>query len=248
MKGFAQYKHNLDTILENSYNNKKDFKKNLSVIMGAMKFSKPLREFFTLYNEIETKNFDDINDSKIYIIEAINYLKNNKKELKKVTKILDKITNDRKDLCSENVNKIYESIDNIVFNVNIQTLETVVESRKFLAESMCKTTNKTQLNTIINPKVLSHVMSKNYEKEFGTKLSESEKNILKNTLLMTEDTVSTEFNNIKDITISTINKLLSESKNDNVRAKLIETKNEIKTLESSKSNYIRVRGLLEDLN
>ena len=248
MKGFAKYKHNLDTILENSYNNKKDFKKNLSVIMGTMKFSKPLREFFTLYNEIETKKFDNIDDSKIYIIEAINYLKNNKKELKKVTKILDKITNDRKDLCSEKVNKIYESIDNIVFNENIQTLETVVESRKFLAESMCDTTNKTQLKTTINPKVLSHVMSKNYEKEFGTKLSESEKNILKNTLLMTEDTVSTEFSNIKDIAISTINKLLSESKNDNICAKLIETKNEINTLESSKSNYIRVRGLLEDLN
>ena len=58
MNGFAKYKQNLDTILENSYENKKDFKKNLSVIMGAMKFSKTLKEFFTLYNEIESKKFD----------------------------------------------------------------------------------------------------------------------------------------------------------------------------------------------
>ena len=248
MKGFAQYKHNLDTILENSYNNKKDFKKNLSVIMGTMKFSKPLREFFTLYNEIETKKFNDINDSKIYIIEAINYLKKNKKELKKVTKILDRIIEDRKDLCFKNTNKIYKSIDNIVFNDNIKTLDTIVESRKFLAESMSKTNNKIKLNTTISPKVLSHVISKNYEKEFGPKLSESEKNILKNTLLMTEDTISTEFDNVKDVAISTINKLLSETTNDNVSAKLVEVKNEIHTLESSKSNYIKVRGFLEDLN
>jgi len=248
MKGFAYYKHNLDSILENSYNNKKEFKKNLSVIMGTMKFSKPLREFFTLYNEIETKKFDNINDSKIYIIEAINYLKNNKKELKKVTKILDKIVIDRKDLCSKNINEIYKNIDNVVFNETIKKIDTVVESRKFLAESMCKKTNQSQLNTTINPKVLSHVMSKNYEKEFGAKLSESEKKILKNTLLMTEDTVSTEFNNVKDIAISTLNKLLSDTENNNVSAKLVEVKNEINTLESSKSNYIRVRGLLEDLN
>ena len=27
--------------------------------MGAMKFSKPLREFFVLYNEIESKKFEN---------------------------------------------------------------------------------------------------------------------------------------------------------------------------------------------
>ena len=42
MKGFAKYKQSLDSILENSYTNKKEFKNNLSVIMGTLKFSKPL--------------------------------------------------------------------------------------------------------------------------------------------------------------------------------------------------------------
>lgn len=65
---------------------------------------------------------------------------------------------------------------------------------------------------------------------------------------MTEDTVTKEFNNVKDIALTTLNKLLSESKDDNVSAKLVEVKNEINTLESSKSSYIKVRGLLEDLN
>ena len=37
MKGFTKYKQSLDTILENSYDNKDGFKKNLSVIMGAIK-------------------------------------------------------------------------------------------------------------------------------------------------------------------------------------------------------------------
>ena len=107
---------------------------------------------------------------------------------------------------------------------------------------------KKSIDKPINPKVLSHVMSKNYEKEFGTKLTESEKDILQNTLLMTEDTVTKEFNNVKNVALTTLNKLLSESNNENISAKLVEVKNEINTLKSSKHSYIRVRGLLEDLN
>ena len=41
MKGFAYYKNSIDSILENSYKDKNKFKKNLSVIMGSMKYSKP---------------------------------------------------------------------------------------------------------------------------------------------------------------------------------------------------------------
>ena len=49
MNNFSSYKQNLDSILENSYNNKSLFKKNLSVIMGAMKYSKVSLENFLLY-------------------------------------------------------------------------------------------------------------------------------------------------------------------------------------------------------
>ena len=65
---------------------------------------------------------------------------------------------------------------------------------------------------------------------------------------MTEDSVIKEFNNVKDIAVTTLNKLLEDSKDNNISAKLVETKNEINTLTSSKTNYIRVRGFLEDLN
>ena len=57
MKPFSYYKKNIDSILEHSYNNKKLFKENFHVIMGALKISKPFREFFTLYNEVEQKQF-----------------------------------------------------------------------------------------------------------------------------------------------------------------------------------------------
>ena len=97
-------------------------------------------------------------------------------------------------------------------------------------------------------KILSQVISKKYQEEYGTNLNESERSILKNTLVMTEDTLNTEYDNVKGITLNTLNSMIGESKDETLSAKLTEVKNEVLTLKKSKSSYIRVRGLLEDLN
>jgi len=246
MKNFGYYKNNIDSILENSFTNGDKFKRNLSVVMGAMKYSRVLREFFTLYNEIENKHFDNAEDSKEYINEAVNFLKNNKTKLNKVTPILNKIILDRKELCIKKSNKIYENIDNVVFNDSISELEKITKSKKFLSENTLKP--KKVVAQIKNPKILSHVLSKNYGEAYNGKLTENQQIILKNTLLMTEDSLSSEFNNVKEITLNKIGEMLKESKDDNLSVKLVEVKNEVRELDSSKKSYIRVRGLLEDLN
>jgi hypothetical protein len=247
MKGFAQYKQNIDSILENSYDDKDMFKKNLSVIMGTMKFSKPLREFFVLYNEIESKKFNDSDLSRDYITEAVKYLKENKDGLKSVVKILDKVISSRKDLCVESTNIIYHNIDSMVFGGGVLNLEETIKSRNFLTESMTGEKKKTVVMEA-DSKILSQIISKKYQEEYGKTLNESEKSILKNTLLMTEDTLNTEYDNVKDIALSTLNNIINESKDESLLVKLTEVKNEILTLKKSKSSYIRVRGLLEDLN
>ena len=246
MKNFGYYKNNIDSILENSFTNSNKFKRNLSVVMGAMKYSKILREFFTLYNEIESKHFDNLENSRGYINEAVTFLKDNKSKLNKVTPILDKIILDRKELCTEKNNKIYENIDNVVFNDSITNLESISNSKKFLSENTLKI--KKSPIKIKNPKILSHVLSKNYGEQYDTKLTENQQTILKNTLLMTEDSLGSEFNNVKEITLNKINEILKESKDDSLSAKLVEVKNEIRELNSTKKSYIRVRSLLEDLN
>jgi|TARA_R110000822_G_scaffold158310_1_gene297870 hypothetical protein len=246
MKNFGYYKNNIDSILENSFTNGDEFKRNLSVVMGAMKYSRVLREFFTLYNEIENKHFDNAEDSKEYINEAVNFLKNNKTKLNKVTPILNKIILDRKELCIKKSNKIYENIDNVVFNDSIIELEKISKSKKFLSENTLKA--KKVVSKIKNPKILSHVLSKNYGEAYNGELTENQQIILKNTLLMTEDSLSSEFNNVKEITLNKIGEMLKESKDDNLSVKLVEVKNEIRELNTSKKSYIRVRSLLEDLN
>ena len=65
---------------------------------------------------------------------------------------------------------------------------------------------------------------------------------------MTEDTLNNEYDNVKEVTLNTLNNIIGESKDETLLARLTEVKNEILTLQKSKSSYIRVRGLLEDLN
>ena len=247
MKGFSNYKQSLDSILENSFKQKKEFKKNLSVIMGALKYSKTLKEFFTLYNEIENKNYNNLKDGENFLNEATTHLKNKKADLLKVKPLLDKIITKRKKLVETKTNKIYENIDKIVFSNDIKNIDSVIESKKTLTESMVNRKSLVETKPI-DPKILSMVINKNYKKEYENSLTESQQNILKNTLLMSENTLEKEFTNIKDIALSRINKLISESTDDTLSAKLVQTKDKIKTFSPTKISYIRVRGLLEDLN
>mgnify|MGYP005639944999 CR=1 FL=1 len=247
MNNFSFYKQSLDTILENSYKDKNEFKNNLSVIMGAMKYSKTLKEFFTLYNDIDLKTIEDRGVGEKYINESISYLRSNKHKLSKIKPILDKVINKRKDLCTVNENTIYDKIDKIVFNNSPKNIEHNIILKNHLVEHINKKPHK-KLNKKINPKTLSYVINKKYDEEYGTKLNETQKQILKNTILMKEDVLNKEFSNITKVVVNRINQLLEESKDENLCARLVETKNKVRGLEPTKKTYIQVRGLLEDLN
>ena len=119
MKGFAYYKNSIDSILENSYKDKNKFKKNLSVIMGSMKYSKTLSEFFILYNDVASKRLTETKHSEVYITETTTYLREKKDKLNKVLPVLDKIISSRKEICENRVNEIYDNLDNIIFNDSI---------------------------------------------------------------------------------------------------------------------------------
>jgi len=65
---------------------------------------------------------------------------------------------------------------------------------------------------------------------------------------MKEDILNEEFGKITNVVVNRLNELLEESKDENLSARLVETKNKVRGLKPSKKTYIQVRGLLEDLN
>ena len=156
--------------------------------MGAMKFSKPLREFFVLYNEIESKKFENTNSSRDYITEAIKHLKENKSGLNDVTNLLDKVIENRKELVLNQQILFTIILIPWFLVVGVLNLEETIKSRNFLTESMVGEKKK-PIVMEADSKILSQVISKKYQEEYGTSLNESERSILKNTLIMTEDTL-----------------------------------------------------------
>ena len=56
---FGRYKQSITDILTESYFDKKKFKKNFHTLMESLKPNKSSREFFTLYGEVEKRNFTE---------------------------------------------------------------------------------------------------------------------------------------------------------------------------------------------
>ncbi len=246
MKSFGYYKNSLDSILTNSYEDKDEFKKNFHVVMGTMKYSRTLREFFHLYNEVEQKKFDSTEESHKFINEVVSILREKRSELKKVIPILEGVINSRLGLCENTENEIYENLDKLVFFDNTKNISERIQLKENISKSMVGKKSKI-VNKSVNPKILSQILAKTYNSEYNN-LSESEKDTLKETLYMDKTTLIESFSKLSEKTLTEINGLLSEAKDDNLSSKLVEVKNSVRLMSPSKKNYLELKQLLSDLN
>jgi hypothetical protein len=246
MNSFGHYKKSIDSILESSYTDKKLFKENFHVIMGAMKLSKDFREFFTLYNDFESSSLNE-NTLEEYINESVNYLRPKIKNLKVVCGVLDKVFSKRKNLIKLNENKIYDNLDYLIFKTGVKTLNKRIETKKELVESIKSRKTTSKLETGLSPKVLAYSLSENFNKQFST-LGTEEKQMISEIINLKTEEVSKNFTKNKDSIIGKINTLVKESKDDNLIARLIETKNKVITMENSKLSLLQLKQLKNDLN
>ena len=246
MKPFGHYKKSIDSILENSYTNKKLFKENFHIIMGAMKLSKDFREFFTIYNELEATSLNE-NTIEEYITESINYLRPKIKNIKMACNILDKVFAKRKKLITLNENNIYDNLDYLIYKTGVKTLTKRIDTKKQLVESIKNRKYTYKIETTISPKILAYSLSENFNKEFNT-LENKDKELLSEIMSLKTEEVNKNFTNSKGTILEKINTLVKESKEDNLTAKLIETKNKVITMKNNKLSLLQLKQLHQDLN
>ena len=247
MKPFSYYKKNIDSILENSYSDKKLFKENFHVIMGALKMSKPFREFFTLYNEIEQKQFNSREDLSEYINESILYLKPKIKSINLVCNILEKVFSKRTNLIKESENRIYKSLDYLIYKKGVRNITNKLEVKNNLIESVLDRKPIKNLSNSLTPKTLAYTLSENYNKEFS-KLSKEDKGLLSEILSIKKEKLGNEINTTKESLLKRINSLVKESEEENLKAKLTQTKNAILKMNKDKLSLLRLKQLHSDLN
>tara|TARA_R110000744_G_scaffold88054_1_gene171752 strand:+ start:287 stop:1030 length:744 start_codon:yes stop_codon:yes gene_type:complete len=247
MKPFSYYKKNIDSILENSYSNKKLFKENFHVIMGALKMSKPFREFFTLYNEIEQKKFKSKDELTEYINESILYLRPKIKSIGLVCNVLERVFNKRTNLIKESENKTYKSLDYLIYKKGVKNISNRLEVKNKLIENILDRKPITGLNNSLTPRTLAYTLSENYNKEFS-KLSKEDKGLLSEILSIKKQNLGTKINTIKETLLKRINSLVKESTEETLKAKLTQTKNTILEMKKDKLSLLRLKQLHSDLN
>lgn len=247
MKTFGYYKKNIDSILENSHYNKKLFKENFHVVMGALKMSKPFREFFTVYNELEQKTFKDKEELNEYINETITHLRPKIKNLKTICGVLDNVFSRRSEMLSESNNNIYEDLDYLIYKDGVRSISKRIDTKKNLVENVLNRKTLTKMSTSFNPKILAYTLSENYNKEFS-QLSKDDKKLLSEIMSVKKEKLSEEINKVKVVVLSKINSLVKESSEESLKVKLTQTKNVVLTMEKDKLSLLRLKQLQTDLN
>jgi succinate dehydrogenase flavin-adding protein (antitoxin of CptAB toxin-antitoxin module) len=245
MEGFGKYKHNIDSILINSYKDKKTFKSNFHVIMGGMKLSEDFREFFTLYNDIENKKFKSINEANEYLTESVNILRTKLKSLKTPYKIFKQVFSKRKNLCENYTNEIYKKLDYLIFSTKLKSVENKIQIKEELTNHMTQPLNES-ISKSVDSKILSHVLSKNYNEKYST-LTTEEKYLVKKVLSCDDKEIKNQIRTLKEENLKKINSILNESNDDNLSAKLVKTKDKVKQMGNSRNTLLKLQKLNRDL-
>jgi len=239
---FGHIKNKVLNKLSNSYG-KSEFKTNLKEHFKPIMENDILKEMYSLYEELETKTFDDKETAQLYVEELSKVLKERHIE---VSEVLNQMNESLSDTIVES-DKLYQSLDRLSTEDKLGNISEKVIAKKFLVEHL--TTNKVsdnlKVDTGVNESLLNSVLTNNFNVSFDKTLSEEDKTKLKGILSISNEDLNTKFGELKESITSTLNSLV-ESDNG-FSSKSDEVKKEINEMTQTKYNLYRLEELLENL-
>jgi len=243
MATFGHIKNKVLNKLSNSYG-KGEFKTNLKEHFKPIMENDILKEMYSLYEELETKTFDDKETAQLYVEELSKVLKERHSE---VSTVLNQMNESLIDTNVES-NKLYESLDRLSTEDKLGNISEKVIAKKFLVEHLTtsKVSDTLKVETGVNESLLNSVLTNNFNISFDKTLSEEDKTKLKGILSITNEDLNTKFGELKESINGTLDSLV-ESDNG-FTSKSDEVKKEINEMTQTKYNLYRLEELLENLN
>ena len=243
MATFGHIKNKVLNKLSNSYG-KGEFKTNLKEHFKPIMENDILKEMYSLYEELETKTFDDKETAQLYVEELSKVLKERHSE---VSTVLNQMNESLTDTNVES-NKLYESLDRLSTEDKLGNISEKVIAKKFLVEHLTtsKVSDTLKVETGVNESLLNSVLTNNFNISFDKTLSEEDKTKLKGILSITNEDLNTKFGELKESINGTLDSLV-ESDNG-FTSKSDEVKKEINEMTQTKYNLYRLEELLENLN
>lgn len=222
---------------------KPEFKTYMSQLKTMVLENKDLSELYYIYDDLSKKKGLSNDIATDYINESIEYsqilIENNERSLKNVDEWISSIV-------KKSVNN-YKDIDVTIYNKSIKNLETVLESKKRIINTIISE-DKLNIKESINLplKTMLRVANDRLNKELSN-ISESERKELIELSSLSDKSIKLEIDTLKENVISNLKTSLNESKENDLKDTIENTIKKISESKYDKYNLYQLRKLNQGL-
>jgi hypothetical protein len=230
---FGQIKSLVEQNLIESYKNEKEFKKSLKEFKHNVLNNKHMAKLYSLYDQLSTPQGLNESDAKDFLDEGINLIQQILPNIK-LPKTL-----------SENIKNKYSDIDSLVYTNKLNLLERI-NSKKNITNVLTSNNNTIKESINIPLKSMVTIANQALHKYIETLDESSKKEFIQ---LISEDTKTLEdkFETIRENTIKKLNSILEKEQEVELKTKLSETINKLKSEKFDQLNFLKLKNLEESI-
>ncbi len=230
---FGQIKSAIEKSLVESYKNQSNFKKTLREFKHNILENKSFSKLYSIYDDVYKPQGLSKEDAELFLNEGIEIVRH----------LVDKTQLPNGVGISENV---YSDLDNLVYFKNVNLSERV-QSKKRIIETLMKT--KTNVNETVKIPLKSMVNIANQTvQSYLETLDESTKVEVFHLMATSKDDLEKEFQTIKESTIEKLVVISEKESEKDMKTKLNETIEKIKSENFDLMNYIRLKQLKDSIH
>jgi hypothetical protein len=230
---FGKIKSIIENNLLESYKDEKEFKKSLKEFKQNVLNNKTMSKLYSLYDQLSTPQGLNESDAKDFLEEGIHLIQ----------KLLPSIKLPK--TLSENIQNRYSDIDALVYTNKLNLLERV-NSKKNITSVLTSTNNVVKESINIPLKSMVSIANQTLNKYVENLDESSKKEFLQ---LISEDSKSLEdkFETIRESAISKLNVILEKEEEFELKTKLSETIDRLKTEKFDQLNFLKLKNLEESI-
>ena len=230
---FGKIKSIIENNLLESYKDEKEFKKSLKEFKHNVLNNKTMSKLYSLYDQLSTPQGLNESDAKDFLEEGIHLIQKLLPSIKLPISL------------SENVQNKYSDIDALVYTNKLNLLERV-NSKKNITSVLTSTNNVVKESINIPLKSMVSIANQTLNKYVENLDESSKKEFLQ---LISEDSKSLEdkFETIRESAISKLNVILEKEEEFELKTKLSETIDRLKTEKFDQLNFLKLKNLEESI-
>ena len=225
---FGKIKSVIEKNLLESYKDEKNFKKTLREFKQNILNDKNLSKLYSVYDQLSTPQGLTEKDAKDFLEEGVDLIRR-VLPLVKLPKTI-----------SENLENSYRDIDILVYNTKVNLSERL-QSKKNLISVL--TSEKPKVKESINIPIKSMVNVANQTlKSYVENLDETSKKELFQIISEDSKVLENQFEELKKSTISKLQSIMESENENEVKTKISETIDKLKTERFDQINYLRLKN------